>query len=171
MLENTIVIITGDHSRSAISGSKVSFNQTGFNSDIFQVPFLMIWKGVIPEMRLTDIAYSQMDIAPTVLDVLRLPVKDHHFQGKSIIADSLDNDVFLVQPYNGIYLSIINYPYKYGKHLETGKEFLFNIINDPYEKNNIINNHKNVHQSFIPKLNYIYNTSSLIESNKVWIKK
>lgn len=171
LLENTIVIITGDHSRSAISGSKVSFNQTGFNSDIFQVPFLMIWKGVIPEMRISNIAHSQMDIAPTLLDTLQLSVPHHHFQGKSMLSNISDNDVYLVQPYGGVYLSIINHPYKYGKHLETGREFLFNIVDDPYDSNNIIKNNDQVHQSLADKLNHIYHTNTLIESNRVWMKK
>ena len=41
-----------------------------------------------------------------------------------MLANKSDNDVYLVQPYGGVYLSIINYPYKYGKHLETGRVFI-----------------------------------------------
>ena len=168
LMDNTILIITGDHSRSAIADSLVSFNQTGFNDDIFQVPFLMVWKNVLPARRISDVAYSQVDIAPTLVDLLRLPIERHHFQGVSMFSNQTQNDVFLVQPYNGIFLSVVDLPFKYGKHLETGQEYLFNVLEDPYETTNIIQNQVKVAKGLALRLETIYRTNSMIESNMIW---
>ena len=171
LLENTIVIITGDHSRSAISGSKVSFNQSGFSNDIFKVPFLMVWKNHIPAKRIKDTAFSQIDIAPTLIDALQLPIKEHHFQGQSLFSGNKDNNVYLVQPYNGIYLSVINHPYKFAKHIESGNTYLYNLDDDPFEENNIINSNIAIKDQLETKIQSIFSTNSLIKKNKVWTKK
>ncbi|MDC0036880.1 sulfatase-like hydrolase/transferase, partial [bacterium] len=168
LLENTIVIITGDHSRSAISDSKVSFNQTGFNDDIFQVPFLLLWKGHVEPKRVSTVAFSQVDIAPTLVDVLGLEVGKHHFQGVSMFRDVDENNVFLVQPYDGIFLASINLPYKFGTHLRSGKRYLYNVLDDPYETNNIVDKYPEIAASMEASIDLVYQTNALIEHNKVW---
>ena len=167
--ENSILIITGDHSRS--SGKVApSNNQIGCHNDTFKVPFLMIWPDKLKATRIKDINYSQVDIGPTLLDLLSIPVKNHHFQGKSIfLPTDQQHPTYLVQPYDGIFLSVIKHPLKYIKHMQTNTEYLYDLSNDTNETNNIINKIKaNELNQFREDTNTILKTSRLVKRNQLF---
>jgi phosphoglycerol transferase MdoB-like AlkP superfamily enzyme len=138
--DNSIIVITGDHSY-PVGNHGIVRNEAGFYHESFTTPFLVIWKGKINPERIRDKTFSQIDIAPTILDLLNLSAtEENHFIGRSIFSKSdKDIPVYLVQPYSGIYLSVIRYPYRYIKHEQTGDEFLFNLDQDARENYNLIN--------------------------------
>ena len=126
-LKNSIIIITSDHGY-PIGKHKFINNELGFYEDSFRIPFLMLWKNKISPQRIKNQVFSQVDIAPTLVDLLKLSIQRHHFQGNSIFKSSKRaKPSYLVQPYNGGYLIVVEYPFKYIKHLRTGKKFIFNI--------------------------------------------
>ena len=137
--DNSIIIITSDHSYpSGIHG--IERNEAGFYNESFTIPFLIIWKGKIKPMRINEKIFSQVDIAPSIIDLLKMSgAIENHFIGRSIFSNSEnDRPIFLVQPYSGIYLSIVRFPYRYIKHELTGNEYFFNLIQDPLENLNLI---------------------------------
>ena len=109
--------------------------------------------------RISDQAFSQIDIAPTLVDLIGLSVDRHHFQGVSLFSDVSDNSVFLVQPYDGIFLSVVDLPFKYGKQLSSGNEFLYNVILDPFEKTNLIDRYNFQADKMERQLDIIYKTN------------
>ncbi len=80
-------------------------------------------------------AYSQVNLASTVLDLVGVSTKTH-FQGDSVL-NSAPSYVHLVQPYGGIYFSVIKYPYKYVLYDRTEKEYIYDLSSDPEEKVNL----------------------------------
>ena len=58
--------------------------------------------------------------------------------GISVFDRKSNHPVYLIQPYNGRFLQVVDYPLKYITHLKTGKEYLFNLENDPGEKVNLM---------------------------------
>jgi phosphoglycerol transferase MdoB-like AlkP superfamily enzyme len=171
-LKGSIVIITGDHSypvgEHGYYGSEESFYE-----EFFRTPFLLLWKDRLLPERITGTAYSQMDIAPTLLDMLDLPVRRYHFEGVSIFdkKEAL-HPIYLVQPYSGKYLSVVYYPYKYTLHVSKGCEFLFDLENDPKEKKNLmgLKEYEKVLEDMRAKLGFVFNNQKLIEKDEIWPK-
>lgn len=145
LYEDSLIIITGDHSFPA--GEHFLFsNETGYYQEFFRTPFLMIWKNQFEPERIKKRTYSHIDIAPTLLDILGIE-GEFNMMGNSIF-QTKSNYAHLVQPYNGVYLSIVKWPYKYVWERRSKRDFLFNLEEDPEEKNslnleNIINEYKN----------------------------
>jgi len=166
-LDNSIVIITADHSF-PMREHGVYNNEVCFYDETFRIPFLIIWDGVIKPERVKDRAYSQIDIGPTIADMLGITKAKHSMTGMSVFNRKSARPVYLIQPYNGCFLQVVNYPLKYITHIRTGKEYLFNIAIDPMEKVNLMT------QGFDPEtvgklrdsLKAVYLNQQLIEKDR-----
>lgn len=136
-LDNSIVIITADHSF-PMREHGIYNNEVCFYDETFRIPFLLIWDGVIKPERIKDRAYSQIDIGPTIADLVGITKGRNTMTGFSVFDRKRQHPVYLIQPYNGCFLQVVDYPLKYIKHIRTGKEYLFNLAADPMEKVNLM---------------------------------
>ena len=109
--------------------------------------------------------------APTILDLLKIKTRNH-FMGESIFKPDKkeQQEIYLVQPYDGIHLSVLLYPYKYVKHMRTNREFLYNLKTDPHEDKNLIKQFedKELLTRLRKGLNKIYLNQKLIKENRIW---
>ncbi len=170
--ENSLIIITGDHAY-PIGEHGIIFNEVGYFEQSFRTPCLIIWKNHITALIDSTNTFSQIDIAPTILNAINAMPQSHHFQGQNMLSENpKDKLIYLVQPYNGTILACIDYPHKYIKRIRTNEEWLFNLENDPGEKHNLI--HQKEYFAIIEKLrdsiNYIFINQYLIENNRVFPK-
>ncbi len=167
-LENSIVIITSDHSF-PMKEHGVYSNEVCFYDETFRIPFLVIWDGVIKPDRIKERAYSQIDIGPTITDMLGISDAANNMTGISVFDRKTIHPVYLIQPYNGRFLEVINLPYKYITHLKTGKEYLFNLEKDPGEKVNLVLQEQYLKKATELKqsLSAIYLNQQLIDENKI----
>jgi len=169
-LDNSIVIITGDHSYPVGEHGMYSCEESFYN-EFFRVPFLLIWKGHIEPVRVGDAAYSHMDIAPTLVDLLDLTLEKHHFEGVSMFnPKERIHPVYIVQPYSGKFLTVVHWPFKYTKHLSRDKEYLFDLASDPMEKRNLapkVENKGKV-KEMREKVEFIYMNQYLIKTDGIW---
>lgn len=134
LLENTIVIVTADHAYPM--GLHQNYHlEAGYYNDSFAIPFFMVWKGQLSHEKV-DRAYSQMDIGISLFDLLQFDLGFHYYQGNSFFRPR-QSPIYLVQPY-GKHLMIVDYPYKYRFYTKTRQEFVYNLKDDPMEKNNLI---------------------------------
>lgn len=165
-LKNSLIIIVGDHSV-PLGEHHNYLNSVGAFEENFKTSLLILWDRLEPKI-VKDTAWSQIDIAPTIIDLLGLEVK-HHFIGNSILRKS-ENPVYLVQPYDGLIFSLINYPLKYVNEIDSGKEFLYNLENDPQEVHNIFNNkdHHNIIKYFRSQIKIFGENQYLLENNLIW---
>lgn len=134
-LSDSLVCILGDHS--APIGQHGFFStESKFYEECFRIPLLMIWPGHLAPCRVKG-TFSQVDLAPTLMDLLKI---DHpnEFVGRSVFASDKGGPQLLVQNSGGRYLIAIEYPYKYVLHLETNKEYFFDLSQDPLERRNLI---------------------------------
>jgi phosphoglycerol transferase MdoB-like AlkP superfamily enzyme len=168
-LANTIIIITGDHSF-PINEHGYSHNENGYYNESFRIPFLILWNGHLSPQRISDQAFSQVDIAPTILDLADINAGKNSFIGQSLfLKKNAGEIVYLIQPYHGTYLQSIRYPYKYIYHRKSGAEYMFNLAVDPSEKNNII------HQVPAERLNMmrkdietIFHNQRILDTNSLY---
>jgi len=167
-LENSIVIITSDHSF-PMKEHGIYNNEVCFYDETFRVPFLIIWNGVIKPERIKKRVYSQIDIGPTITDMLGISKASHNMAGISIFDRKTYHPVYLIQPYNGRFLQVVNYPLKFINHQKTGKEYLFDLENDPGEKNNLLLHDYDLKKvtSLKESLNAVYLNQQLIDENKI----
>ncbi len=167
-LSDTILIITGDHSF-PLDEHGISHNEIGFYEELFRTPLLILWNNRLPP-RIITTPCSQVDIAPTILDMAGITGVKTHFQGRSMVSPDLTpKPVYLIQPYNGQYLGVVEYPYKYVRHGETGKEYLFNLKEDPREKRNLaVSGNRKELASLRKMIQDIYVNQKTLTSNRLW---
>lgn len=153
LLENTIIIITGDHSYPAGEHGLYD-NQVSYYQEFFKTPMLIIYKNVLAPKIISKKTNSHIDVLPTIVDMIG---ESGIFEtmGQSIFSDE-ESVAYLVQPYNGVYLGAVKYPWKYVWERRTNSEILYNIENDPNETIKIDNlNVKNDFRKYID--NIVYN--------------
>ncbi len=164
-LSNSIVIITGDHSFPAGEHGYYD-SESGFYNEYFRTPLLIWGKGISPGV--SHDLHCQMDIAPTILELTGISARTH-FRGKSVFSGA-SAFVPLVQPYAGVYLSVISYPYKYVYWERGRKEFLFDLGKDPLEKTNDIASvfGKPLYETFHQEVAQILVNDRLVQEDRIW---
>ena len=168
--KNTVLIITGDHSYPDGEHNNNFRNQFGFYEENFRVPMLIIWPGHIEPRVVHDIAYSQLDIAPTLLDLLGIEAR-HHFVGVSMMKPTTQQHAIpLIQPCSGQYLGVVHYPMKYVRHTITEKEYLFDLGRDEGELTNLADRPEcqGAINQLKPEIDRIVQNQSLIENDRIW---
>jgi arylsulfatase A-like enzyme len=170
VFQDSLVILTGDHSF-PMGEHHNFFNEVGCYEESFRTPLLMIWPGKIAAGKRSDLVCSQLDLAPTLLNLLGIRA-DNHFLGTDIFTLSEDDRriIPMLQSYDGIYLVSLQWPWKYAKHLRTGQEFFFNLENDPLEMSNLI--HEAGPDAHLARLRrsqrIFYLTQFLFEHDRIW---
>jgi arylsulfatase A-like enzyme len=127
----------------------------------------MIWNGVLIPERVSGRPYSQIDIGPTICDILGIRDEKNSMHGISIFDRKTPHPIELVQPYNGVFLEAVSWPYKYVRQLRTKDEFLYNLSDDPTEKTNLITLDPLRDDKLRTLLNPIFVTQKLLEENRI----
>ncbi|MDO6746248.1 sulfatase-like hydrolase/transferase [Gilvimarinus sp. 1_MG-2023] len=136
-LKNSIVVVLGDNGFPMGQHGNYHNTKTHYN-ELFKTPLLIWWPEQLSPKRLSHQARSQLDVAPSVLDLLAIKTR-HHFVGRSLLGP-VDDVYFvpLIQPFDGSHLASIRYPYKYVEHIKTGERYLYNLRQDPLESRNLM---------------------------------
>ncbi len=148
LLDNTIFIIFSDHGTEFYEHGRFDHGHTLYD-ELIRVP-LIITIPKLPGGKIISSQISTLDIVPTALDILGLrPSKDFQSQivGKSLVEyfnnPTLEGrDVFSETDYRAYtYKRAIRTHdgWKYILSLENGQEELYNLHQDPNEKDNLIN--------------------------------
>lgn len=88
LLDSTILVITGDHGIRSRHESAAPFNANLLQEITFHVPLMVASSRLGGLERRVDHPTSHVDIAPTVLDLLRLPRDGTYFHGRNLFDDS-----------------------------------------------------------------------------------
>lgn len=167
-LRNCIVVVTGDHSFPAGEHGNAN-NEVGRWEENFRTPFLLLWPGRLKPDRIVRGAYAQVDVAPTITELLQVHGPDH-FTGKSVRQEDGTRMIYLIQPYGGIYLCVVQWPLKYVLHVRTGREWLYDLAADPREERDIIDDYEDRAKLYDLRraIGRIGLNQRLIEQNRIW---
>lgn len=135
-LENATVAITGDHGE-MLGEHNLFGHQRTVEEGVLKVPFIVQrygYRGVdFGDWHIT----SQTDIAPTLLEELRLPTPSA-WQGIALQNKAFPRTIYFQQEsQKGIYWQSNREIIKYWKDEKTQNEFAYKINTDKEEKNNI----------------------------------
>jgi arylsulfatase A-like enzyme len=171
-LANSLIVLVGDHSFPTTDRGYPNYALDDFSEEGARTVLLILWRPErLSPRRIGHSAHSQVDIAPSLLDLLHLNVPNH-FIGTSIFdpAPEMQSTIFVIQPFGGQYVSVIEPPIKYVMHLESGMEFLFDLDIDPDQKNNLIwrMRETGVAEHFRKELQKVYLNQRLIEDDRIW---
>ncbi|MCF6148466.1 MAG: sulfatase-like hydrolase/transferase [Candidatus Kuenenia sp.] len=87
LYDNTIIIITSDHGEELFEHGFVGHASTSLKAklyeEIIRIPLIILWPKKIKHKRI-DAHVQQVDIMPTVLDMLDIPVKNK-LEGRSLL--------------------------------------------------------------------------------------
>jgi arylsulfatase A-like enzyme len=163
---NALFIITGDHS-TAIGLKGNTLRESGIRNEQMQTPLVLYWKGKLAHKRINNRIFSQVDIAPTILDMLGIKNVKNHFVGTSVFNTGITNiPVYMVQPYDGRTLSALTGKYKYIIRTSTGEETVYDLSKDPDETTNIVQSiHPGILSDLRKSIDPIHLNQAILESN------
>lgn len=180
-LQNSLIFICGDHSF-PMGEHGVYRSESGAYEEFFRTPLMVWWGDRFRNERRGGRAFTQMDIAPTILDWIGFP-DTHPFQGSPIsfnrekisVVDSMQpiqgssHPGILFQPYGGRWFVSVRYPMKYIYHAQSGWEGVFDLRLDPAESKNLAGYPRG--WSWLPEfrqdVSRLYMNQRLIESNRL----
>ncbi|MBA94196.1 MAG: hypothetical protein CMP21_00275 [Rickettsiales bacterium] len=165
LYDSSIVIITSDHTI-PMGEHGIYHQEAGYYEESFRIPFYVHWPNQIKPQVITK-PFSQLDIAPTILDMIDADVSKHSFMGRSIFSDRIE-PVYLIQPY-GKHLAIVDWPYKFIWHSRSGTASVYDLEKDPMETNNIVRElPADIYAAFKKSLNQIHLNQLLYKNNVVY---
>lgn len=141
-LDNTIIIFTADYGE--MIGSHGKMGKNIFYDESAKVPLFIRWPGKIKSAQKTEALVQMFDIYPTVVEAIGGKLTEGHF-AKSFLpiapgkAEKIRNAVFSEYGVQTLGIMVRTEQYKWflpAKRSE--KESLFDMKNDPYEMNNLI---------------------------------
>lgn len=128
--ESTLVVVLGDHGEAF--GRHMQY---GHASNIYEenvrIPLLVLNPLLFHGERRTAVG-GQIDIAPSILDMLHLPVPTQ-WQGSSLFDPNRLNRAYFFDPYSGYHFGYRTPQYKVIFDAEASKTMVFDIQQDPRE--------------------------------------
>ncbi|MFC1752186.1 sulfatase-like hydrolase/transferase [Thermoproteota archaeon] len=171
VLERTIFFITADTAQPMGE----HYNNFALLSYLYEenvrIPLLVYAPGFIKEGRRFSEISSQVDIMPTILDMLDVKSLNHAL-GRSLLSISEQPFAHFSNPYFKGWAGMRVGRYKYMHQIEDGRDFLFDLEADPQEMINL--DDQNVDLVKILKeitLKRIGYTNYLIDNGKVWLSE
>ncbi|MDO8142623.1 MAG: sulfatase [Candidatus Brocadiales bacterium] len=173
ILDNTILIITSDHGEELFEHGFIGHASTSLNAklydEIIHIPLIIRWPKKV-EHRIVDELVQQIDVMPTILDMLGLPIPEG-LHGYSLLPFIRGKPMNNLRP---VFCETILGGFQSTKEMEeiklrcvrtkewkliytntpghdlnsegvnNGKYELYNLSNDPKEERNITENHPDV---------------------------
>jgi arylsulfatase A-like enzyme len=147
LADNTLVVLTSDHGELLYSHPRdfLTFDHRSLYDTDLHIP-LIIAGPHVPHGRVINALASNIDTAPTILDLAGLPPLSDA-EGRSLVPlidgakQSLFNYVYAEEDEAIPLRSVRTAHYKLIRNLWNGKEQLFNLEADPQELHNIIREH------------------------------
>ena len=196
ILDNTVIIVTSDHGEELFEHGFIGHASTSLNAklydEIIHIPLIIWWPKKIKH-RVVDELVQQIDVMPTILDMLGLPIPER-VQGYSLVPSIQGKPANNLRPvfcetilggyqstkemediklrcvrtkeWKLIYTNTLTSNVSIGG-LDEGKYELYNFSSDPKEERNIFENHPEVAKELKKKLFQWIVTTTNIENGSV----
>ena len=145
--DNTLFIFASDNGYSCghhgFWGKGNGTNPVNMYENSIKVPFVASHPGVIPEGIVQSALIASYDFMPTLLEYLDLPIPDTNLPGESFVQtlkgkDDPGRDSIVVYDEYGYCRMIRTERWKYVHRYPDGPNELWDLVNDPGERENLI---------------------------------
>lgn len=137
-LRDALVLITGDHGESLGERGLYSHTHSVWEESL-RVPLILLSYGNAGiNTPLPNQLASQVDIAPTLLDLLEIPIPAS-WEGQSLLSATQSRVIYFQQAQ---FIGLVDGRtagklYKHWNDTKTNQKFTFNLLSDPHESTNI----------------------------------
>lgn len=141
MSKKCVLFILGDHGQPMGEHNQNYSSQNGLYEENVHVPLLIWADGRIKQPKEIDMPGSQVDLFPTLLDLLGIKGFNHAI-GNSLFRRCDDRQIYFHNPYVYGFFGCRKGPYKYIYSSSTSESELYNLEKDPEEKINLASWHE-----------------------------
>jgi lipoteichoic acid synthase len=141
LYDDTIFVIYGDHGEGFGEHDLFQHDNTIYQEGL-KVPFIIHEPGRFEEGRRTQALTNQLDILPTLVDLLGYEVKGDHYAGRSLLAPPDEDRTLFFSCFDEYRcLASIQGTEKYIYFFGNQPDEVYDLASDPLEKNNIADQH------------------------------
>lgn len=150
LASNTLIVFTSDHGEEFGEHGRVGIHSHTLFDELLRVPLIMKFPGVLPAGKVIEQQVQSVDILPTILDLLKIPISPHpEFQGISLVDQIFDrssepprtafserlavDDIIL----RSMRTQEDKFIYEEDRKQKTNNFYQFSLRTDPLEQNNI----------------------------------
>ena len=138
LIDNTLLFIMGDHGQPMGEHGQSIVGQFGLYEENIHVPCLIYAPGFIKEPKIVHQIGSQLDLFPTVMDMLNIKGLNHTI-GTSLMRKTHAKKIFFHNPYVYNYFGCRYDNYKLVYTRNTKDVELYDLAKDPNERENLKN--------------------------------
>lgn len=134
--KNSLFFILGDHGIKISPKNKLFFEKDVSESSV-KIPLLILAPGHLSASMVIDDLASQIDIMPTLMDLMDINNVEVSCMGRSLVRrQSQSCDVNLSSPH-AYYIGLRSGSLKYTFNMATGQQGVYDLKHDPLEQRNI----------------------------------
>lgn len=178
LLKNTIVVLVADHGEEFFEHGGIDHGQSLYG-ELIHVPIVVAMPGNTKASQVSA-QVSMLDVAPTILELAGVKPSEQFAkqqQGMSLVpymtgAKTQGSDVFMETDYRDFtHIRSVRTVdgWEYIKTLQTGREELYNLNDDPAEKHNIIENNPEKAATLKAKLEKHMREDLKVDPNKKYL--
>jgi arylsulfatase A-like enzyme len=135
LADNTLLVVTGDHGEAFGEHGQLIHGGSVYNEEV-QVPLLIVNPKLFPhEVTVKRIA-RQIDIAPTLLSLLGFD-SPGSWQGTNVLGANPPKRAYLFAGTGNLTFGLVEGNFKYIYNFQRDRSQLYDLANDPMEKNNL----------------------------------
>ena len=135
--DDTMLAITGDHGEAFGEHGQRYHSISPYEEEV-RIPLMLVSKRLFPHPMSEDIAAEQIDLAPTLLDLLGYEIPAQ-WQGRSLFASKRTGRVYIFANLRRFRLGFAEGHLKYLYDCNTEQSELYALDSDPREQRNLIN--------------------------------
>jgi arylsulfatase A-like enzyme len=158
LLEKTMLIIISDHGEPFGEHGTIRKFGVPLYNELSKMVFIIRYPEIIKKKSRNFSYVQNVDILPTILDILGVKIDEKiiKFGGKSLLPVLKgEEEKIREEVYIGAFClrgGIIKDEYKFINNYGEKENELYNLVNDPFEKNNIINKNQKIAEILSRKL-------------------
>ncbi len=135
LANDTLLVITGDHGEAFGEHGQLVHGFTVYDEEM-RVPLLIVNPQLFPREVVVNSLGSQIDIAPTLLSLLRYP-EPPQWQGRSLFAVPPRPRAYLFASEGNFVLGLVEGDFKYIYNFNRNRAELYDLATDPYERDDL----------------------------------